>query len=150
MQLRAGIFLKSTEALADTLFEDSIIFITEYNKDGAVGFIINKPFGRSLNELVEFRHSIPFPLYSGGPVDSKHLFFIHSCANIIKEGKPVTSEIYSGGNFSQAVTAINNKTIGSNDIKIFVGYCGWDGGELEAEVEEGSWETVQEKMFVFQ
>ena len=39
----------------------------------------------------------------------------------------------------QVIEAIN--TCGSNqlEIQLFIGYCGWDLGELEAEVEEGSW-----------
>ena len=139
MQLTSGILIKSTELLDGTVFQGAIILITEYNKDGATGFIINHPFGRALNELVEFRHSAPFPLYNGGPVDVEHLFFIHSRPDVISEGKKVTDNIFSGGNFKEAVTAINNKTLTASEIKIFVGYCGWDAGELEAEIEEGSW-----------
>ena len=139
MNLQPGLFLKSTAALNDTLFEEVTIFITEYNAQGAMGFVINQPFGHDLNELQEFRHSANFPLYNGGPVDQEHLFFIHQRPDLIEEGVSVGNGVYSGGRFSQAVTAINNKSLTSKDIKIFVGYCGWDAGELEAEIEEGSW-----------
>jgi putative transcriptional regulator len=37
------------------------------------------------------------------------------------------------------VAQLNNKTITQKDIKIFIGYCGWDFKQLEEEVEEGSW-----------
>jgi putative transcriptional regulator len=144
MKLQAGLFLKSTEALDKTLFEKVIIFITEYNHNGAVGFVINRPFGRSLNELEEFRHSPSFPLYNGGPVDQEHLFFLHRRPDFISEGAPVGEGVYTGGNFKQAVTGINNKSLSSRDIKIFVGYCGWDAGELEAEIQEGSWVVTEE------
>ena len=139
MELQAGLFLQSTDALHDTLFSGVIIFITEYNAEGAVGFIINKPFGRSLNELEEFRHSPSFPLYNGGPVDKEHLFFLHRCPELIGEGNFIGNGIYSGGNFRQVVTSINNKNLSAKDVKIVVGYCGWDAGELEAEINEGSW-----------
>ena len=39
----------------------------------------------------------------------------------------------------QAVDYINKNAISLNDIKLFIGYCGGDAGELEAEIEEGSW-----------
>jgi putative transcriptional regulator len=139
MELKAGIFLKSTDALNGELFSQATIFISEYNADGAVGFIINQPFGRFLNELEEFKDTARFPLYNGGPVDKEHLFFLHKRPDLIEESKLVSNGIYFGGNFEQAVSCINNKTLTSSHIKIFVGYCGWDAGELEAEIEEGSW-----------
>ena len=142
MKLYPGILLKSTSLLDDTVFEKAVIFITEHNSKGATGFIINKLFARRLNELQELSHITDFPLYNGGPVNQEHLFFIHRRPDIIEEGLPAGNGIFFGGNFTQAVTAINNVSITEKDIKIFVGYCGWDNGELEEEVEEGSWEIV--------
>jgi putative transcriptional regulator len=39
----------------------------------------------------------------------------------------------------QVIQAINTGDSNPQDIQLFIGYCGWDEGELEAEVEEGSW-----------
>ena len=142
MTLHAGTFLKSTLALDETLFENVVVLLTEYNNNGAVGFVTNKPSGKELNELEEFKTSPDFALYDGGPVDKEHLFFIHKRPDII-EGSSGVDGIYNGGNFQQAVAAINNNTISKRDLKIFIGYCGWDAGELEAEIEEGSWEVVE-------
>lgn len=142
MKLQAGMLLRATALLNGTHFDHAVILITEYDEKGAVGFVINKPFARQLNELEEFKHSPAFPLYEGGPVDTDHLFFIHRRPDIIKEGRAIASDIYFGGNFKQAVTAINNKSLTISGIKIFIGYCGWNTGELEAEIAEGSWEVV--------
>lgn len=139
MLLNRGIFIESTAGLSGTLFSGALIFISDYNMDGAVGFVVNRPFGRSLNALEEFRHSQAFPLYDGGPVDKVHLFFLHKRPDLITGGAPVGERIYSGGNFQQVVTGINSKTLTEKDVKLFVGYCGWDAGELEAELAEGSW-----------
>ena len=27
-------------------------------------------------------------------------------------------------------------------VRLFIGYCGWNAGELEAEIEEGSWQVT--------
>lgn len=142
MNAAAGMFIQSTDALKDTVFENTLIYIAEYNVKGATGFVINKTFGRTLNELEEFKHSIPFPLYDGGPVDKEHLFILHMRPDLIEEGTRIEKGIYYGGNFQQAVAAINNKTLTTEYLKIFIGYCGWDTGELEAEIEEGSWRVV--------
>lgn len=142
MNIRAGTIIKNTAALENSVFNAAVIFITEYNAKGAMGFVINKPFARMLNELQEFSHIRNFPLYEGGPVDTEHLFFIHQRPDLIKSGIPVCGNIFVGGNFTQAVNAINNYSITEKDIKIFIGYCGWDYAQLEEEVEEGSWEIT--------
>ncbi len=139
MSIHNGILLISTPLLDDTNFEKAIIFIAEYNEKGALGFVINQPFPRKLNELVEFNYAKPFPLFDGGPVEKEGLFFLHRRSDIIEDGKLLINNVYMGGNFKQAVDCINNNAISSNDIKLFIGYCGWDAGELEAEIEEGSW-----------
>jgi putative transcriptional regulator len=149
MNLHTGILVKSTQLLNDNMFADTVVLIVEYNSNGALGFVINKPFKRSLNELVEFNNSPCFPLYDGGPVDKEHLFFIHRRPDIIEGGDKVKEGIYYGGNFRQAVDGINSYVLMQDDIKIFVGYCGWDKGELEEEMEEGSWEIVNESIQFF-
>jgi putative transcriptional regulator len=143
MHIRPGILIRSTEALEGSSFEGAVIFISQYNLKGAMGFVINRTFGKSLNDLDEFRNSISVPLFEGGPVDKEHLFFVHSRPDIIEEGELVANGIYVGGNFEQTVKAINKRIMSMDHIKIFIGYCGWDAGELEAEIEEGSWILIE-------
>lgn len=137
--MNAGLFIKSTTLLDGTYFENAVIFITEYNEKGALGFVVNRPFPRNINELVEFRDSIPFPLLEGGPVDHEHLYFVHRHPDIITGGEQVAEHIYQGGDFKAAMKSLNAGTMTDKDVKIFIGYCGWDDGELDAEIAEGSW-----------
>lgn len=141
--MKPGIFLKSTSLLNDTVFEDSIIYIAEYNEKGAMGFVINKKFQRALNELEEFKHIRTFPLYNGGPVDQEHLFFVHKRPDMIEAGTPIANGVYLGGDFKAAVQNIDDNLLTGTDIKVFIGYCGWDKEELEAEIAEGSWEVLE-------
>jgi len=141
--MNAGTLLRSTSLLDDTIFENTSILVTEHNEKGAMGFVVNKLFERKLNELEEFKHIIPFPLHDGGPVDREHIFFIHQRPDLIKNGTLISNNFYLGGDFKSAVKLINDYIITEKDIKIFIGYCGWDANELEAEIAEGSW-NVQE------
>ncbi len=142
MNIHSGTLLISTPLLDGTDFEKAIIFIAEHNEKGALGFVVNHPFSRTLNELVEFNYARPFALFNGGPVEKEALFFLHRRRDVIEEGTYVKGNVYMGGNFKKAVACINNNSIAVNDIKLFIGYCGWDAGELEAEIEEGSWLIV--------
>lgn len=150
MHISPGTILTSSSTMDDPNFDKAIIFITEYNEKGAMGFVINKLFTRTLNELVEFRHAKSFPLYAGGPVGTDGVFFLHRRPDIINEGVLIINNVYLGGNFEQAVRGINNKTLTEKDIKLFIGYCGWDDKELDNEVAEGSWELSGSNVDLFQ
>lgn len=143
MKMEAGICLQSNPNMDDPIFMNSTVLITEHNNEGATGFMLNKIFERNLNELVEFQRSKPYPIFNGGPVGQEHLYFIHTRPDLIEHGEKIYDRLYFGGDFKQAVNAINNRTIKSNQLKIFKGYCGWDAGELEAELAEGSWAMLK-------
>jgi len=143
--MQRGTFIKSTALLDGDYFENTVIYISGYDAKGATGFVINKKFPRRFNELQEFRHSLPFPLYEGGPVDVEHLFILHRRPELITGSALVSGTMYTSGNFSEVVKHINNKTLTEDDIVLFVGYCGWDAGELEAEIAEGSWKIINDQ-----
>lgn len=145
MQPKPGLFLHATPILDDDFFAGAVIYLTECNASGAMGFIINRPFGRSLHELEEFRHSRPFALSDGGPADREHLFFLHCRPDLVAGGTPVDDTVYVGGDFQQVRNGINNGRLSAAELKIFVGYCGWHAGELEVELAEGSWELKSEE-----
>ena len=140
--IKAGIYIKSTEALNGTFFEHTTILIVKHNDEESLGFVTNIPFQKSLHELIEFNQSKPFPLMDGGPVDREHLFVLHKRPDLIDGGEQVTNDLYLGGNMEQVIEAINNGGFNNQEIQIFIGYCGWDAQELEAEIEEGSWMLI--------
>ncbi|NCT94130.1 MAG: YqgE/AlgH family protein [Chitinophagaceae bacterium] len=138
--IRSGMQLHSTSLLDDDPhFSGTNILITACDEQGAFGFVTNKPFHRRFNELEEFKYCPAFPLYIGGPVDQEHIYFIHKRSDLISGGTFIQDGLYLGGDFKQAVAAMLNNTLTASDIQLFLGYCGWDKGELEAEMEEGSW-----------
>jgi putative transcriptional regulator len=141
--LKAGSILISAPSLEDPYFDKVVIYITEYNEKGALGFVMNQLFERKFNELTEFRNSKPFPLYAGGPVEREKLYFIHRIPGSVAEGTPVADGVYYGGNFKQAVQYLNTASEAESNLRLFIGYSGWDAHELEGEIEEGNWLPVQ-------
>ena len=137
--LKAGLYIKSNADLNGSFFEHTTILIVEHDEAGSVGFVTNKPFGKSLHELIEFSHAKPFPLMDGGPVDRDHLFVLHKRPDLIDGGKEIPNGLYLGGDMNQVIQAINTGGANPQEIQLFIGYCGWDKGELEVELEEGSW-----------
>lgn len=142
MQSLSGHIIQATSEMDDPVFKGASIFITEHNEKGAIGFVFNKPLGRFLNDLEEFKHCKPIPLYDGGPVDKEHLFFLHTRPDLIEDGTAISNGIYAGGNFNQAIAGLNDESICTNQVCLFTGYCGWNTDELEAEIAEGSWKLI--------
>ncbi len=137
--LKAGLYIKSNADLNGSFFEHTTILIVEHDEAGSVGFVTNKTFGKSWQELIEFNHSYPCPLMDGGPVDRDHLFVLHKRPDLIDGGEQIPNGLYLGGNMEQVIQAINTGNANPQEIQLFIGYCGWDEGELETELEEGSW-----------
>ena len=147
MKIQTGQIIQSHSTSADDYFYKAIVCVTEHNTGGSVGFVVNRLFPRTLNELEEFARLRPFPLYEGGPVDQSHLYFIHRRPDIIESGNTVSAGLYFGGDFKQVIQAIAGGSISHNDIRIFVGYCGWDAGELQQEIERAEWSLTDFDLF---
>jgi len=139
LSLQPGSILISAPLLDDPNFEKVVIFIAEHNEKGALGFVVNQLFSRRFNELIEFRHCAAFPLFEGGPVETESLYFIHQRPDLIENSLPVVGAVCLGGNFKQAVAYMNDASLAETEIKLFIGYCGWDDQQLEEEIAEGSW-----------
>ena len=148
MKIQTGMLLQSHSISPDDYFINAMVCIVEYNANGALGFVVNRPFSRGLNELVAFAHLPPFPLYEGGPVDGEHLYFIHRRPDIIEGGETVSRGLYFGGDFKQVTEAIRQGDINERDIRIFVGYCGWDAGDLERETAADEWAVADSDLFL--
>jgi putative transcriptional regulator len=142
MKIAPGTLLVSTALLKGSLFEETVILLVECNEKGVIGFIINKLFPRKLNELVQFSSGSALNIFYGGPVDNEHLFFVHQHSEWIDESLPVSGKIGWGGNFEQALLYIREGFILEKEIKIFIGYSGWDVQQLKDEIAEGSWEVI--------
>ena len=134
-----GKFLVSEPFMEDPYFKRSVVLLTEHNKEGSVGFILNQALDIKLSELIEDFPELDFPVYLGGPVQPQNLFFLHSKGDLIPEAIQVSGDIYWSGNFDMLKGLIEQELIQKNEIKFFLGYSGWDFGQLKNELKTNSW-----------
>ena len=131
--------------MRDPYFGRAVILICEHNADGALGFIVNKPFETpELKEMFEdffpenddILKLVP-EVYFGGPVMVERGIVLHSSEYRVK------STIKIGDKFSLT----SNKDIiqdiadgkGPKQFKLMLGHSGWAKYQLEAEIENGDW-----------
>lgn len=120
----------------------TVVFLCEHQQQGSFGFVLNKKYTHSLDELISDMEGYPLPVYDGGPVQRDTIHFLHQYPDLIPDSFAVTEKIYWGGNFETVMALIKSGSIDTNKIKFFIGYSGWGDGQLNDEMKEKSWLTV--------
>jgi putative transcriptional regulator len=138
-----GTLLIANPFLKDPNFMRTVIFLCEHKEEGSFGFVINKLFPTTLGEVIPDLEEFKIPLYFGGPVQKDTIHFLHQYPDIIAGGEEVFDGVYWGGNFESVVALIKINEIDFSKIKFFIGYSGWGENQLEDELKEKSWLTVE-------
>ena len=146
-----GILLIADPFLKDPNFMRTVVFLTEHREEGTVGFVINRQYENTLDELIPEIDGHKLPVYYGGPVQMNTIHFLHRYPKEIPGGIEVMKGIYWGGDFDCVVDLINSGKINADKIRFYIGYSGWKDGQLNAEIKEKSWITVEaNRKLIFQ
>jgi len=140
----AGMVLVATANLSGSSFENTVILITQHNRQGTLGIAINRPAHQNLAEFFpNFKAEAGnHPLYLGGPVRPLALFVL--ARTKAREGWiPVLADIHlTGGETAYRFLKQNENNLPKSQLRIFAGYAGWTSGQLENEIQRGDWLTV--------
>ena len=137
-----GILLIADPFLKDPNFLRTVVFLCDHQQEGSFGFVLNKKYEHTLDELVSGAEGLKLPVYFGGPVQMDTIHFLHQLPDKIPGGHEITDGIFWGGNFETAIEQIRIGKIDKNKIRFFIGYSGWGNGQLAEEMNEKSWLTV--------
>jgi len=125
--------------MLDQNFKRAVILLCEHEMDGSLGFILNKPLEMTVNELIADFPTFDAPAFYGGPVKTDTIHYIHNVGDLLEGSKRIARGVYWGGNFDQLKSLIKSGLIEPQDIRFFVGYSGWDFGQLAEEMKLRSW-----------
>jgi putative transcriptional regulator len=150
-------FLIAMPGLRDPLFERSVVYLCEHSARGALGLLINKPCEIDLKGLFD-KVELPLtrldltatPVFFGGPVQTERGFVLHEAifAGADQPDHPVyasTMTIPGGLEMTTSRDVLEAISIGSGPRKVLIslGYSAWGQGQLESELGDNSWLTVQ-------
>lgn len=138
-----GILLIADPFLKDPNFLRTVVLLCEHNEEGAVGFVINRQYKNTIDELIPELDGHTIPVYYGGPVEENGIHFLHQYPDQIPGGKEIMKGIYWGGDFDALVNLIKTGAVDIAKIRFFIGYSGWSAGQLEEEIVEKTWLTVK-------
>lgn len=135
----SGDFLISEPFLNDPNFERTVILICEHTEESTFGLILNKLSDLKLDDVLEEKITFPAYLNLGGPVEQNTLHFIHRLEGKIEGSIELNNGLFWSGDFEQIKFLLNSNLVKEEDIQFYLGYSGWDAGQLRKELDKQSW-----------
>ena len=134
-------FLVAEPFLRDSYFSHAVIALVDYTPGGkAMGIVLNHPLGCTLQEIVsEVNAPEPIRVFCGGPMSCDRLYFIHTLGDIIPNSQPMGEGLWIGGDFDAMIKYVNSGYPVEGVIRFFLGYSGWDSGQLDEELHQHVW-----------
>jgi putative transcriptional regulator len=140
MEFLEGQLLVATPQLMDPNFARTLVLLIQHSQEGALGVVINRPLGKSIQELWREVGSSPChsrqPVYLGGPVPGP-LMSLHTRPNLA-EAEPVPGVFFAAKKQHLDELVLTEEPA----YKVFVGHAGWGAGQLENELQQGAWRTL--------
>ena len=151
-------FLIAMPGLQDEAFSKSVIYMCEHSERGALGLIINKPSDINVQGLFD-KVELPLrrddltltPVFQGGPVQTERGFVLHESMMPGSESVYASTMSIPGGlEMTTSKDVLEALSTGAGPRKVFVslGYSAWGEGQLESELMDNSWLTVEADLSV--
>jgi putative transcriptional regulator len=144
-----GKFVVSTHLMNDKRFYKTLVYICEHDQNGSIGIILNKAipslsFDMLMRQLgiSDFRQNLEVKIHFGGPVEVGRGFVLHTPDYYGASTTSIEREVCLSAT-TDILKAIANEQ-GPSDFLLALGYAGWNSGQLEQEIYEGTWLLIKE------
>jgi putative transcriptional regulator len=142
-----GQLLVATEQLGDPRFARTVVYMLRHDGTGAMGLVVNRPLAevplvRLLEQFgLDSRGATgQLRVHYGGPVERSRGFVLHT-ADFIGEGTEIVHDAIAFTSHPRIFAAIASGG-GPRRALFAAGYAGWGPGQLEREIDGGSWFTA--------
>lgn len=141
-------FLIAMPGMADENFAGTVVFVCEHSARGALGLIINRPSDITVKELFERvgldTSGLPAAqaVLQGGPVQTERGFVLHEATDTAFAS---SLDIPGGLQMTTSKDVLEHMAAGTGPARslIALGYSGWNAGQLEEELGQNGWLTVE-------
>ena len=130
-----GSLLVATPALLDPNFARTVVLVAEHGEEGAMGVVLNRPSETSVGDAVPELASLAGdeqPLFVGGPVARDAVLALAEV-----DDPEDASELVLGD-----IGFVQDPDVAARRGRVFLGYAGWEAGQIESELVEQSWIVV--------
>lgn len=143
MNSLSGQLLIASPKLADGNFLRTVVLVIQHQSEGALGLVLNRPSDRRLTDIWGLESDITptrnLPVYVGGPV-SGPLMALHGSSEHAE--LDVVDRVHFSASAEHITQIVSQK---KHTYRIYSGYAGWGGGQLDDEMRLGGWLTAPAK-----
>jgi putative transcriptional regulator len=139
-----GMFLIARRSLEDPRFGQSVVYLVVHDEDGTMGVIVNRSSDISLSEALpdfEDEQAALHALSYGGPVGMPVILMLVRGQAAARGMAHVAGDIYISGE-RRVLEEIIASRKSASEVRFFIGHSGWAPGQLDFELERGSWHVV--------
>lgn len=152
----SGKLLIAMPGMGDPRFDHAVVMLCAHSREGAMGLIVNKQVPElMLDDLLEQLDiergagSRGRTVHFGGPVEGGRGFVLHSTDYAGRETTMKIDETF-GMTATKDILVEIAKGEGPRETLTALGYAGWGPGQLESELQQNAWLTVDaDKAIVF-
>jgi len=137
-----GSLLIANPVLPDPNFSRTVILLCDHDDQGSFGLVINRSTQLKAPDLflnINILKSYNEKIYLGGPVSQSMVFFLCRSPSAAGKLNEVCSGVYLGSNLETLESLYSSLENPEQDIRFYLGYSGWSGGQLAEEMEQNSW-----------
>ncbi len=144
-ELAVGKMLVASRDITDANFTQTVVLLVRYDRNAAVGLILNRPSSVPLSAVLEGLEQAAGrvdPVYIGGPVGRGGALALLRA----RSGPPRAARVMEGlylisgrAELAQALEAGADQ----ESLRVYRGYAGWGAGRLEGEVARRYWHVVE-------
>lgn len=136
-----GRFLVAARGLRDPRFQETVVILLSYDSNGAMGLVINRPTDVPASEMlpdISWLRDRPERVYYGGPVEGHRMFLLVQAEERPQDSTVMFDDVYLSA--SRVLLERLVKSPGKRErFRIYAGYAGWAGGQLDVEIRRGDW-----------
>jgi putative transcriptional regulator len=140
----SGRLLVATPLVEGDVFRRSVVLVLHHDDEGAQGVILNRPLDADVDTVLPGWGSVvtsPQTLFQGGPVGLDSAVGVATVPGDANETMGVR-RLFGGVGLVDLDAPPPLVAAEVAGMRIFAGYAGWAGGQLEGEVRRGDWFVV--------
>jgi putative transcriptional regulator len=140
-----GRLLVATPSLVESTFAHTVVLLLDHDGDGSVGVVLNRPSLVPVAAVLrEWAAAVDEPgvLFEGGPVSTDAALAV-ACVPQTGEPDPIGfRRLFGVTGIIDLDTPPEVLAPAVTRLRVFAGYAGWGSGQLQTEIDEGSWYVV--------